>query len=89
MIRYEIGKDEGVLVVVRPETIAETRTEYTLEYLRKQRLAILAALDSYIAARKTELSEVDAMIAEAEKLGIRDRESVDSDVLAGKVADVL
>jgi len=64
-------KDEKTLLVTKPrETIEETQ-EYKLEFLKKQELQILKDLNNYTMKRKEELAEVRTLIAEAEKLGIK------------------
>jgi len=64
-------KDNSTLIVVKQITTAEQRTEYNIETLKNQRLAILKSLNDFTIARKSELAEVNKMILEAEKLGIK------------------
>jgi len=63
--------DENVLQVTR-DVIGVTAT-YTYEFLVGQRAAILADLAQYQAMRQIELDEVDKLLAECQKLGIKSK----------------
>jgi hypothetical protein len=71
-----IKKDETTLSVVKPVETVEKTQDYKLDYLKKQEIKILEDLNSYVAKRKEELTEVRALIAEAEKLGIKTEDEV-------------
>jgi hypothetical protein len=71
-------KDETTLLVTKPVETKEETQEYKLEFLKKQELQILKDLNDYTAKRKEELAEVRTLIAEAEKLGIK--ETIDVEI---------
>jgi hypothetical protein len=71
-------KDETTLLVTKPIETTEEVKEYKLEFLKKQELQILKDLNDYTAKRKEELAEVRTLIAEAEKLGIK--ETIDVEI---------
>jgi small-conductance mechanosensitive channel len=73
-----IKKDETTLSVVKPVETKEETQDYKLEFLKKQELQILKDLNDYTAKRKEELAEVRTLIAEAEKLGIK--ETIDVEI---------
>jgi hypothetical protein len=73
-----IKKDETTLRVVKPVETKEETQDYKLEFLKKQELQILKDLNDYTAKRKEELAEVRTLIAEAEKLGIK--ETIDVEI---------
>jgi hypothetical protein len=87
-MKFEKG-GEGSIIVIREATVAESRTEYTIRDLKKQRLEILESLNSFVASRKSEITEIDTMLAEAEKLGIKEKIDVDTTAARAKVEDVL
>jgi hypothetical protein len=87
-MKFEKG-GEGSLVVIREATVAESRTEYTIRDLKKQRLAILESLNSFVASRKSEIAEIDTMLAEAEKLGVKEKIDVDTVAERSKAEGVL
>lgn len=61
--------DASTIEVTRSETI-ETVTRYDYDFLKQQRIAIQEQKDRDNAARDAELAEVDALLAQADKLGV-------------------
>lgn len=66
--------DEYTLQTER--TVKKVPVAYTLNYLVAQKEAILKDMANYQAARQIELDEVNALIAECNKLGIVAKEEV-------------
>jgi hypothetical protein len=62
--------DATTLAVEIPEVVKSVTRTYDMRFLLSQRDAITAQRDAYVAARQTELDEVNKLITEAEKLGI-------------------
>jgi len=67
--------DEGRLEVTKTETVTKTNT-YDIEFLISQKKAIQEQKDRDNAQRDIELAEVEGLIAECEKLGIKAKEIV-------------
>ena len=67
--------DEGKLEVTKTETTVQTMV-YDYDYLLGQRISIQAQKDRDNAQRDAELAEVNNLIAECEKLGIKSKEEV-------------
>jgi hypothetical protein len=87
-MKFEKG-GEGSLIVIREATVTESRTEYTIRDLKNQRLKILESLNVFASTRKAEIAEIDLMLAEAEKLGIKEKIDVDTAAERAKAGDVL
>ena len=71
-----VKKDDTTLQVTRPVEIAEVVQEYDLDFLKQQEVAILKSMNDFVDARKLELAEVQDLIAQCDKLGIRSRVEV-------------
>jgi len=67
--------DENTIEVTKTIPVKEEVTKYDYNFLIAQRKAIQADLDKYVAARQAELAEVNALIAECEKLGIKPKDN--------------
>ena len=64
-------KDNNTIIVTETEEAKELpAVEHTYEFLLSQRANIIKQANEYAEARKKELAEVDALIVEADKLGI-------------------
>jgi hypothetical protein len=72
-----IKVDATTMQVARSTTVESTST-YTLTFLLSQRAAIVDQQIRDNAQREAELAEVDALIAEAQKLGLVESTSVDA-----------
>jgi hypothetical protein len=70
-------KDDTTLQVTKPVEVKEETHEYTLDFLKSQEVQILKQKNDYVEARDKELLEVRTLIAEAEKLGIKEKVVVD------------
>jgi hypothetical protein len=73
--------DENTLSVTKPVEVKEETHEYTLDFLKQQEIQILKQKNDYVEARDKELSEVRTLISEAEKLGIKERPSLEAETL--------
>ena len=60
---------DNEIKVVKTET-TESEQNYTYEYLLTQRANIIKQKEAWNAKRDEEIAEVDALLAECEKLGI-------------------
>jgi len=60
-------KDDNTIKVVRTMPV---HFEFTPEYLKQQREAILKQKAEQIAQRDQEIADIDAYLAECEKLGV-------------------
>ena len=69
------AEDADFEYTIRKTAVREVRTEatYDLAFLRQQRIAIVRQLDEEVSKQNKALAEVDELIAEAEKLGIKAR----------------
>lgn len=63
--------DEYTIEVTKIEPAKEVKFKYDLLYLLHQREAIQNDIARFMAERQKELDEVNALIAECEKLGIK------------------
>lgn len=66
---YEKVENE-LKVVKQVETVSEENT-YKLDFLLSQKEAILKQRNDFVEARNKELTEVDALIAKCEELGVK------------------
>ncbi len=71
MSTYE-KKDDNTLIVRETKAAEELApVEYTYEYLLKQKADIINQANEYAAQRRVEIDKIDAMLAEANKLGVK------------------
>jgi galactokinase/mevalonate kinase-like predicted kinase len=76
-------KVDEYTIQVTKEVVQTTVQKYEYNYLLAQKKAIEEDLAKYTAARQAEISEVNALIAECERLGIKQKEEI-KDVLEGE-----
>ncbi len=76
-------KVDKYTIQVTKEVVQTTVQKYEYNYLLAQKKAIEEDLAKYTAARQAEISEVNALIAECERLGIKQKEEI-KDVLEGE-----
>ena len=71
-ITYEKADDYSIIAtkILDVEPIVNT---YDMAFLKQQVINITTQRDAFVDARNTELDEVNAMIDEAEKLGITEK----------------
>jgi len=72
-------KIDEFTIEVTKETVQTVVQKYDINFLLSQKKAIEEDLAKFTEARQAELSEVNALIAECEKLGIKAKE-VEKDV---------
>ncbi len=65
---------EKAKMVERPSETEKETTTYEYGFLLSQKEAITAQRDALIAVKTEELAKVDSLIAEANKLGIKEKE---------------
>ena len=68
----EPKKVDDYTLEVRKDIIG-LKVQFTRDYLVRQREAILADLARYQAARQAEINEIDKLLGEMDKLGIKER----------------
>jgi len=68
----EPKKVDDYTLEVRKDIIG-LKVQFTRDYLVRQREAILADLAKYQAARQAEINEIDQLLGEMDKLGIKER----------------
>ncbi len=77
-------KQDNKLVVESPERVIQGETnEYSLNFLKAQERAIEAQMERHTAEFRKDLLEVQKMISEAEKLGIKEEvyeEEIDEEI---------
>lgn len=66
-------KVDEYTIQVTKEVVQTTVQKYEYNYLLAQKNAIEEDLAKYVAARQAELAEVNALIAECERLGIKQK----------------
>jgi hypothetical protein len=66
-----VKKDISTLIVTKPVEIKKETNEYNIDFLKEQEKSIIKQRDEQYAARTAELEEVQELISEAEKLGIK------------------
>lgn len=74
--------DEYTIQVTK-QTVQTVVQKYDYAFLLAQKKAIEEDLAKYVAARQAELAEVNALIAECERLGIKQKQEI-KDVLEGE-----
>jgi len=72
IIISEPKKVDDYTLEVRKDIIG-LKVQFTRDYLVRQREAILADLAKYQAARQAEINEIDQLLGEMDKLGIKER----------------
>ena len=70
----EPKKVDDYTLEVRKDIIG-LKVQFTRDYLVRQREAILADLAKYQAARQAEINEIDQLLGEMDKLGIKDKKT--------------
>jgi len=65
--------DENTIQVVKTTT-EETKQTYSLDYLLAQKEAIQKSKDDFDTLRDKEIADIDALIAECDKLDIKIKE---------------
>ena len=70
----EPKKVDDYTLEVRKDIIG-LKVQFTRDYLVRQREAILADLARYQAARQAEINEIDKLLGEMDKLGIKDKKT--------------
>lgn len=69
-----ITKIDENTIQVEKEEIKTSVNKYDYNFLLSQKEAIEKQRDEYVAARQKELDEINLLISEAEKLGVKARE---------------
>ena len=87
-MEYEKLNDTTLQVTYTPQEPAPIVKTYNLDFLRKQELAILKQRNDYILSRDAELAEVRELITQAETLGIKTQEEVDTEEERAKEAEL-
>lgn len=71
-------KDETTLKVVKTIKAKTEENEYDLNFLKQQEINILRQKNEFMEARDRELEEVRNLIKQAENLGIKLKEEIDT-----------
>lgn len=76
----ETKKVDEFTIEVKKETVETVVQKYDYNFLLSQKKAIEGDLAKFTAARQAEIDEVDALIAECEKLGIKPKEEKEDEI---------
>jgi len=75
-----IKTSESEMEVTKDAPIVEPiKTVYSIDFLKEQEISILKSMNEQITQRQKELDEVRALLVEAEKLGLKTKEVLQSE----------
>ncbi len=73
--------DDSTIEITKQEPVPAPKvTKYDYSFLVSQRAQIIKQRDEQLSARQKELDEVDGLLAECEKLGVKGKVAVEEPV---------
>lgn len=72
--------DKTTIQVAKEHPVKVDVSKYDLNFLLKQKTAIESDLEKYTKARRAEIDEVDMLLAECERLGIKPKKADNEEI---------